>query len=111
LPIASPKTVDEPRGVFRLFESRATEAALEAGAPEGSSTLRFNQTGEPERVIALTMPATPGVIPKLANYTEAQAIDATKDFTLRWTAFSPQRAGAVVRVVADVSRRDMFRAY
>jgi len=86
-------------GVFRFFESFTTEAALEGARPAGSYTLRFSQTGQPERVISMTMPATPAAIPKIANYAEAQTIDATKDFTLRWNALSPQGAGAVVRLV------------
>jgi len=86
-------------GVFRRFESYTTEAALEGARPGGSYTVRFNQTGQPERVIPMTMAVTPAVIPKIANYAEAQTIDATKDFTLRWDAFSPLPAGAVVRLV------------
>src|SRR5439155_8384073 len=89
-------------GVFRLFGSYATEAALEGAIPAGSYTVRFNQTGQPERVITMTMPPTPAVIPKIANYAEAQNIDATKDFTLRWNAFSIQAGTAIVRLlIAD----------
>jgi len=86
-------------GVFRRFESYTNEAALESARSGGIYTVRFNQTGQPEHVIPMTMPATPAVIPKIANYAEAQTIDATKDFTLRWDAFSPQPAGAIVRLV------------
>ena len=45
------------------------------------------------------MPATPTVIPKIANYAEAQAIDAIHDFTLHWNAFSPQGPGAFVWLI------------
>ncbi len=86
-------------GVLRRFESYATEAALEGARPVGSYSLRFNQTGEPERVIAMTLPATPAVIPKIANYAEAQNINATKDFTLRWNPFGTQPTAVVVRLV------------
>jgi len=47
----------------------------------------------------MAMPATPSVIPKIANYAEAQAIDATNDFTVRWNAFSPQGPGAFIRLI------------
>lgn len=86
-------------GGFRLTESFTTEAALNAAYVEGSYTMHFNQTGQPERVITMTLPATLGVIPKIENFAEAQAINATNDFTLRWNAYSPQGSNAVVRVV------------
>ena len=88
-------------GLFRFNEAFATEAAMDAAYPVGSYTLRFNQTAEPERAITLDVPAAPTVIPKIENYVEAQAIDATKDFTLRWNAFSSQDGGAFVRLVIN----------
>src|SRR5439155_17077167 len=54
------------QGLFYLSGQYDTLAALEAAYPEGSYTVRFNQTGLPERVIAMMMPATPAVIPKIA---------------------------------------------
>ncbi len=96
-------------GVFRRFELYATEAALEGARPEGSYTLRFNQTGEAERVLAMTLPATPAIIPKIANYAEAQNIDATKDFTLRWNSFSSP-AGVVRLVILDEFGNRIFMA-
>lgn len=86
-------------GGYRLLQSFTTEAALDAAFVAGSYTLHFGQTGQPERVITMAMPATPSVIPKIENFVEAQTIDATKDFTLRWNPYSPQGSNAVVRVV------------
>jgi hypothetical protein len=86
-------------GVFRRFESYTTEAALEGARPGGSYTVRFNQSGQPERVITMALPATPTIIPKIADYAEAQAIDATNDFTLQWNSFSPQGPGVFVRLI------------
>jgi len=98
-PNGTTKNLALQAGAFRLFESYTNEAALDGARPAGNYSLRFNQTGEPERVIAVTLPATPAVIPKIANYAEAQNIDATKDFTLRWDPFSAQVAAPVVRLV------------
>lgn len=86
-------------GAYRLTETYTGEAALETARPPGNYTLRFNQAGQPERVIPLAMPATPAIVPKIANYAAAQAIDATRDFTLQWNAYSPLPTGAIVRVV------------
>ncbi len=98
-------------GVFRLFGSYATEAALEGAIPAGSYTVRFNQTGQPERVIAMTLPASPAIIPKIANYAAAQNIDATKDFTLEWNAFAMQAGTAIVRLfIADEFGNRIFLA-
>ena len=64
------------------------ESELEAQYPGGSYVLRFTQTGEPERVINMTMPANNIPVPKILNYAEAQAVEAAQDFTLRWNSFS-----------------------
>jgi len=98
-PDGTSKNLALQAGVFRLFESYTNEAALEGARPAGSYIVRFNQSGEPERVIAMTLPVTPAVIPKIANYAGAQTIDATKDFTLQWNSFSTQAGTAVVRLV------------
>jgi hypothetical protein len=99
LPDNTTKAFITQPGGYRLNQSFSTETALDAAYPAGNYTLRFVQTGEPERVIPMTVPTTPTVIPKIENFAEAQAIDATKDFTLRWNAYSPQGPGAIVRVV------------
>ncbi len=51
-------------GVFRLIETYTSEAAVEAARPQGSYTLRFTQTGEPERVIPMNLPAPPWCRPQ-----------------------------------------------
>ncbi|MBI2924076.1 MAG: Ig-like domain-containing protein [Verrucomicrobia bacterium] len=99
LPSGTKKDLTSQFGFFNLSAQAATEAALEADYAAGSYTVRFNQTGQPERVIAMAMPATPAVIPKIVNYAEAQTIDATKDFTLQWNSFSPQGPGAFIRLI------------
>jgi hypothetical protein len=98
-PDGTTKNLTLQSGAFRLFESYASETALDGARPPGSYTLRFTQAGGPEHVIAMTMPAPPAVIPRIANYAAAQNIDATKDFTLQWDAFSPLAAGAIVRLL------------
>jgi hypothetical protein len=61
--------------------------------------IRQKRTGEPERIIPMTLPAAPASVPKIANYAEAQALDATHDFTLQWNSFSPQGPGAFIRLI------------
>ncbi|HEY6226827.1 MAG TPA: Ig-like domain-containing protein [Verrucomicrobiae bacterium] len=98
-PNATTKKVTLTAGFFRLSEIFTTESALNTAYPEGAYTLRFDQTNETERVITFNLPTAPTVIPMIENYAEAQVIDASKDFTLRWNAFSPLPAGGIVRVV------------
>lgn len=77
-------------GVFTSFyETAATEAAMDAAYPPGTYTLRFTQTGLPERVVAMNMTESDvPPIPTIANFAEAQAVDASQDFSLRWGSFS-----------------------
>ncbi len=111
LPDGSAKPLLLQVGAYRRTEPFANEAALQAAYPPGAYTLRFTRTGEPEQVIPLTMPAMPTVTPKVLNFAEAQAIDASKDFTVRWEAFSPQPAGAFVRlVISDEFANRIFLA-
>jgi len=79
----------QPLGLFLYYtESFATEAALETAYPAGSYVLRFTQTGLAERVIPMTITAGTLPVPKIANFAEAQAVNAGQDFTLRWNAFT-----------------------
>ncbi len=99
LPDATVKTLNNQAGAFRRTDTFTNETSIEAAYPPGNYTLRFTRTGEAEHVVAMTLPASPTVVPKVENYIEAQAIDPTKDFTVRWNSFSPQGAGALVRLV------------
>lgn len=75
-------------GFLMYFDTPASEAALDAAYPAGSYTLRFTQTGQPERVIPMTLGNANPPVPKVANYTEAQSVNAAQNFTLRWNAFT-----------------------
>lgn len=111
LPDGTTKAFTSILGAMRLTQTFTTEPAAEAAYPAGAYTLRFIQAGDVVQTIPMTMPATPSVIPKVANYGEAQRIDPTQDFTLRWNAFDPQGAGAVVRlVIADEFGNRIFLA-
>jgi Big-like domain-containing protein len=94
-----------------LSETPATESALETTFPPGGYVLRFTQTGQPERVISMTMPATGTTIPKIANFTEAQAVNAAQDFTLRWNAFASAGADSYISlVISDNAGKTVFQA-
>ncbi|MBN8249912.1 MAG: hypothetical protein J0L84_21030 [Verrucomicrobia bacterium] len=98
-------------GQFRLLETYPTLPALDAARPPGAYTLRIHRRGSPERVIPLTLPPAPGPVPKVANYDEAQSVDAARDFTLRWNLFTSGDAGALVRVIlSDESGGRLFLA-
>jgi hypothetical protein len=98
-------------GRFILYGLPATEAALESTYPPGIYTLRLDQTGEPEHVIDMAMPASPASIPQIVNYAEAQNINPSQGFTLRWDAFSPQGPGAFVNlIITDEFGNVIFQA-
>ncbi len=95
-------------GFMYADESPATAAALDTAYPAGTYTLRFNQTGQPERVIAMNMPVGNPPIPKIANYTEAQSINASQDFTLRWGAFTGATATDYLSLVIHDNMGHIF---
>ena len=85
-------------GFFTLLESFETEGELEAAAPAGDYTMRFEQSGQPERVIPMAVPVTLTIVPMVSNYAAAQEIDPARDFTLQWNPFDPRGPGAFIRV-------------
>ncbi len=98
-------------GFWYVDETPATAAAPDAAYPAGTYTLRFTQTGQPERVIAMNMPAAQPPVPKIANYVEAQSINATQDFTLRWGAFTGATASDFLSLtITDSQGRVVFMA-
>ena len=114
LPNATQKPLVAP-GVINalLYADTApkTAAALETSYPAGNYTLRFTQTGQPERVISMTMPASNPPVPKFANYSEAQNINIAKDFTLSWNAFAGASAkDHIGLVIIDGMGKTVFQA-
>ena len=98
-------------GFLSLSETPATEAALEQSFPAGGYVLRFTQTGQPERVISMNMPPTSPIIPKIANFTEAQAVNAVQDFTLRWNSFADATTDSYISlVISDNAGKVVFQA-
>lgn len=111
LPDNSTKTLEAIFGFLSFNDTPATEAALDAAYPPGNYTLRFTQTGQPERVISMTMPAATLPVPKIANFNEAQAVNAAQDFTLRWNAFTGAGAQDYISVtVTDANGNLLFQA-
>jgi hypothetical protein len=88
-------------GSFFFSTNSPTEAAFDSAYPAGSYTLRFTQTGQPERVIAMTMSALGPPVPKIANFPAAQAVDAAQDFTLNWGAFTGASANDYINLVVS----------
>lgn len=75
-------------GYLAFYEDFTNSAALDVAYPAGTYTLRFTQSGQPERQISLPVPASAPPIPKITNYDAAQAVNPALDFTLQWNPFS-----------------------
>jgi hypothetical protein len=88
LPDTSEVPLDGFFGTFFFFEEFDEESALDTAYPAGAYTLRFTQSGEPERVVPMSMPANNVPVPKIQNYDAAQQINAAEDFTLQWNSFT-----------------------
>ena len=81
----------QPAGLgnfLMVTESPATEAALEAAYPAGNYVLRFTLTGQAERAVTMSFPASNPPVPKNTNFDAAQAVNAGQDFTLQWNSFT-----------------------
>lgn len=88
LPSGAQTNLSATFGYLQSLEAFDTAAELETAFPPGGYTLRFTQTGQPERVIPMNLPATFAAVPKITNFPEAQGVNAGQDFTLQWNAFS-----------------------
>lgn len=74
-------------GAFSFLEGFDTLAGMDADYPAGS--YRFNvvdNTGSKSG--SANMPSSAGNIPEITNLTEAQTIDVSKPFLLRWKPFT-----------------------
>ncbi len=98
-------------GTGQFITAPPTEAALNSSYPGGTYTLRFTQSGQSERVIALPQPAGAPPIPRIANLAAAQAIPAASDFTLQWNPFTGGQADDVLNLlIEDGQGNVLFRA-
>ncbi len=88
VPGQAAKTLTGFAGAFFISNDYATEAALDTAYPAGGYALKFTRSGESERTVNMTFPANTIPIPKVANHTEAQAVNQAQPFTLRWNGFA-----------------------
>lgn len=111
LPDNTSKTLQALFGFLTFTDTPTTEAALDTAYPAGNYTLRFTQTGQPERVIPMTLPAANVPVPKIANYAAAQAVNAAQDFTLAWNAFTGAGASDYISLsITDGQGNLLFQA-
>lgn len=97
-------------GFFFLSGEFATEAEQTTAFPAGNYTLRFTQTGSPEHVIPISLPTGILPVPRIANYNAAQAIDATRDFTLTWDALPGAGPSDYLQLLIQGDSGEVFTA-
>lgn len=85
-PSKSTLTISNIFGFFNYNDIRPNESALDTAYPAGGYTFQFTLSGSAENKIPMTIPKTPTAIPQIANWDEAQKVDVTKPFTLKWNA-------------------------
>jgi hypothetical protein len=96
---------------YFFTESAATEAAIDTAYPAGNYALHFSQTGQPERVIAMNMPAANVPVPKIINFADAQAVNANLNFNLQWNPFTGAGANDHLSlVISDAQSGVVFEA-
>jgi hypothetical protein len=111
LPDLSQKALTNEVGFYLLTDSFDSEADMNSAYPSGGYTLRFQQTGLPERSYDMAVADLPAVDPKIMNFADLQTIDASKELTVQWNAFTPLPPGAFIRlIVSDTSGHLVFMA-
>lgn len=74
---------------FSFNAKFASQTALDSATPSGNYTLVINTLNQGQKTVTLNLPAeTFPAAPHISNWTAAQSIDPTKDFTLKWDAFA-----------------------
>jgi hypothetical protein len=85
-------------GNLSFTDTSDTEAELESMYPAGNYVIQFQQNGLPERTATMSLPATSPNVPRIVNISEAQDIEATAPFTLRWNSFSDAGPNALIQL-------------
>ena len=103
-----PDTVVE----WYTFNAKFTsQALLDAGAPTGNYTLVINTLNQGQKTVTLNLPAeTFPAAPHISNWTAAQAIDPTADFTLKWDAFAAGTTNDFIFVLMGTNNVVTFRS-
>ncbi|MCW5550811.1 MAG: Ig-like domain-containing protein [Verrucomicrobiae bacterium] len=111
LPNETEATLTNQFGNFLHAFYPASEAQVDPAYPPGTYTLRMKLSGGQEQVIPMNMPPTMASIPMIQNYAEAQAINTTESFTLRWYPFTPLPANAYITLfITDEFGNTIFQA-
>lgn len=102
----------ESNGIALLYEARfQSQAALDAAYPSSGSffnpsvytfTMQTVHDGTPNPKVSYWLSSLPNT-PTVTNLNEAQAIDATRDFALRWEPFNGTFADIVQVLVTDTA--------
>lgn len=78
-------------GIFDFSQGFDTLAGLDAAYP--SSSYKFSVVGNTgSKSGSVNMPSSGGIIPEITNLTEAQTVDTTAPFVLKWKPFSSSGA-------------------
>ncbi|MDH7502888.1 MAG: Ig-like domain-containing protein [Verrucomicrobiota bacterium] len=112
LPSGSVKPLtNEFANLWAYTDHNTDEAAFDSAYPAGNYTLNFVLTNQPGVVIMMNMPASKPPVPKILNYDEARAVNASQDFTLRWNQFTGAGADdSISLIVSATNGAVVFRA-
>ena len=82
--------LDDDGSQWRYRRDFASQVAMDAAYPSGSHVLTMHTIHEGVRVVTnlLTGDVYPGSTPRISNFSAAQAVDPSKNFTLTWDVFT-----------------------
>ncbi|MBI2928652.1 MAG: Ig-like domain-containing protein [Verrucomicrobia bacterium] len=109
LPGGSSKTLVPKTESLEFGENLSSQVALDSAYPNGRFTLTLEtvRDGTVTSALDLTGNAYPNA-PHVSNYTAAQTIDATDDFTLTWDAFAGGGLNDVIQVRIEDAGQTVF---
>ncbi len=101
------RTLENFRGYFVYSQDFPSAAAMNAAFKPGKATLIFeSSSGLPEAAV-LNLGAEKQIsTPYLINWTQAQTIDPTADFGLKWAPFTGASSNDYVRVIVEGSNSE-----
>jgi len=98
---------------FVVLYPASTQASVDASYPAGLYTFRISTAHDGIKTLRLNLPINnfPANAPRIANFSEAQVIDARRSFTLVWDAFSGGTTNDTIGLsLSDADGNIVFRS-
>ena len=99
-----------PAGPYTYTDRQPTQELLDLFYPNGNFTFTLNTVHDGNFIVVLNLPSDINpVAPTLANFTAAQSINSSNNFTLQWGPFFTGTTNDFIHVRIDSPTGSVFR--